>query len=161
MKVPIHGERSRRPFGLWIVAVGHTLFAIHSILSVLPALHAPPPHGWSPTAAVWAPYLIAIMTATIILAWAVWAGFRSARIFLIITLAIAVCLYIPDILFIVPHLIESAIQDPTQWTSISFWWGLTFGLWLVFWVALEAWYLFSARTRFFYFPAIPTFRTHG
>lgn len=139
-----------RPWGIWLVAVGHTLYALKSILDVAPALRDPVPHGWSPTATTWAPFVVVLFLTMLAAAWAVWAGYRHARAALLISLVIVICLNIPDVLFAVPYLIEGANKDPEQWRSVSLWWGLTFGFWLVLWAVIEAWYLFGSRTRDFF-----------
>jgi len=142
--------RARRPWGIWLISIGHTLYALNGILQVAPSFRDPVPHGWSPTATMWAPYVVTLFITMLAAALAVWAGYRNARAALLITLAIAICLNIPDAIFVVPYLIEGATEEPDQWRSVSFWWGLTFGFWLVLWAAIEAWYLFGSRTRHFF-----------
>jgi hypothetical protein len=150
MSTSMHNVHTRRPWGIWLISIAHTLYALNGVFQVAPSFRDPVPHGWSPTATVWAPYVVALFLTMLAATWAVWAGYRHARAALLITLATAICLNIPDVLFAVPYLIEGATKDPEQWSSVSFWWALTFGFWLVLWAAIEAWYLFSSRTRQFF-----------
>lgn len=150
MKALVQHTHVHRPWGIWLIAIGHTLYALKSVLDIAPALRDPVPHGWSPTAATWAPYVTLLFVTMLAAAWTVWAGYRHARVPLLMTLAIAICLNVPDVVFAVPYLIDGANNYPQQWRSVSFWWGLTFGFWLVLWAVIEAWYLFSSRTRYFF-----------
>lgn len=150
MSTSVDRAHARRPWGIWLVSIGHTLYALNRILEAAPAFGDPLPYGWSPAAATWAPYLVILFLTMLVAAWAVWAGYRHARAVLLITLAIAASLDIPEAAFGVPYLLEMAARDPELWRSVTFWWELTFGSRLVLWLVIEAWYLFGARTRHFF-----------
>lgn len=144
---------SRRPLGVWLLTICHTISAVAGIILLSPGLQEPLPHGWGPDAATAARSQIALLVALLLSAWGTWIGNRRARIALILVLGVTIGISIREDYFAIPYMIAHAEQEPRLWRSLVFWWGATTWLRLILWFVLNYWYLFGGRTRGFFWPS--------
>jgi hypothetical protein len=138
---------SPRPVGIWLFVLGNVLLAAKASIPIIQVLLDPNKERWSPISIAWAPFVGVVLLTILVGACGTWAGFRLALVALLSALTIFVALEMVEYVFVVQFWLSHAYQDRLAETN---WWGLSYGLRLLFWLAINYWYFLRQPTKAFF-----------